>query len=329
MTEFPTMILSHRPDDHRLRRDANYIGFMMLGMTAAMEFVFTALVYLLVYLGVLSQEQLSAHQFGLSNTAFLTLYACVYSFSMAVPPILVSLFCGRRHFPLSPSASVNAGDAFFGVLSSMGICMIANIVAGYIEYFFQSIGVQRPEMPNYLEPTVTSLLMNLIVFALLPALLEELVFRGYVLRALRPYGDWFAVTVSAVLFGLMHGNISQIPFALIVGMALGWVFVKTNNIWIAVSIHFANNAFSFLLSYFGDTLSETGRGKLNAFAIYAIALIGVVSLAALIVRRSVLLCGTRNKPRIPVRDRMLALLRAPAFVLCILVFTVLTIVRMI
>lgn len=48
-----------------------------------------------------------------------------------------------------------------------------------------------------------------------------MLFRGYFLRLLRPYGTWFAVIVTAILFALMHGNILQIPFAFLVGLACG------------------------------------------------------------------------------------------------------------
>ena len=49
-------------------------------------------------------------------------------------------------------------------------------------------------------------MLNLVSTAVLPALVEEMVFRGYILGALRPQGDGLAIVFSAVFFGLLHGK---------------------------------------------------------------------------------------------------------------------------
>lgn len=92
----------------------------------------------------------------------------------------------RRHFPLSPAARVNAGDAFFGVLAAMGICVLANFVASYILAYLSQFGIEAPASPELLVHTPESLLYNILVIAVLPALLEEMVFRGYLLRRCAP-----------------------------------------------------------------------------------------------------------------------------------------------
>jgi membrane protease YdiL (CAAX protease family) len=49
---------------------------------------------------------------------------------------------------------------------------------------------------------------------------EEIVFRGAILRGLERYGKWFAVLISALLFGVFHGNLIQSPYAFLVGLVL-------------------------------------------------------------------------------------------------------------
>ncbi len=296
-----------------LRDDATYIGAMMLALEGAM-FVLGNLLQVIVNL------------FSMDRQTFLLVYAAIYAAGMALPPVVVSLIAKRRHFPLSPSKATGPFDAFLGILAAVGVCMVANIAVNYILLFFESVGVPEPEMPDYLQPTVPSLMLNLFVFSVLPALLEELVFRGYVLRALRPYGDWFAVAVSALLFGLMHGNIAQIPFALIVGVALGWLYVMTDNIWIPVAVHFINNGFSFLLQYCTIGMDETKLGMINTFAIFALIVIGALSLAVLFARRSALLRRLPSKSSLSVGARTGALLSSPLFLICIAVFVLLTVI---
>ena len=76
--------------------------------------------------------------------------------------------------------------------------------------------------------------------AILAPISEELLFRGYILRTLQPYGKKFAVFGSAFLFGLFHGNLLQTPYAFLMGLLLGWVAVEYSAVW-AIVLHMFNN----------------------------------------------------------------------------------------
>ena len=312
MQDFVEPLSPRAYEKRRLRDDANYIGVMMLFLEAAM-FLLGILLQILVGL------------FPMDRFAFLSVYAVIYTVGMALPPIVVSVVTRRRHFPFSPARPVDPFDAFFGILAAVGICMAANIAVNILMTFFDSVGVPEPEMPNYLDANIPSLLINLLVFAVLPSLFEEMVFRGYVLRALRPYGDWFAVAVSALVFGLMHGNIAQIPFALIVGAALGWLYIMTDNIWIPIAVHFINNGFSLLLQYCTIGLSDTKIGKMNIFTISTLIVVGALSLAVLIGRRSALFRRLASKSSLRAGDKVGGVLTAPLFIACVVMFVALTV----
>ncbi|MCH5303914.1 MAG: CPBP family intramembrane metalloprotease [Ruminococcus sp.] len=100
---------------------------------------------------------------------------------------------------------------------------------------------------NYIEN-----ILYVISVALIPPLVEEFAFRGIILHKLREYGDTFAVLISALLFGLVHGNIVQIPFAFIVGIALGFVTIKANSLIPAMITHFIINFSSVLITILND-----------------------------------------------------------------------------
>ena len=76
--------------------------------------------------------------------------------------------------------------------------------------------------------------------SLLAPVAEELLFRGYILRSLQPYGKKFAVFASAFLFGLFHGNLLQTPYAFLMGLILGWMTVEYSVLW-AIAVHLFNN----------------------------------------------------------------------------------------
>ncbi len=69
---------------------------------------------------------------------------------------------------------------------------------------------------------------------------EEIVFRGLVMRGLEKYGRWFAIVASSVLFGLFHGNPAQSPYAFAVGLVMGYVAMEYNLLW-AMVMHMVNN----------------------------------------------------------------------------------------
>lgn len=75
---------------------------------------------------------------------------------------------------------------------------------------------------------------------LLAPVAEEILFRGFVQRSLRPFGRRFAIFGSAFLFGLFHGNLLQTPYAFLVGLVLGYVAEEYSIPW-SMGLHMFNN----------------------------------------------------------------------------------------
>ena len=83
-----------------------------------------------------------------------------------------------------------------------------------------------------------------ISIAIVPAVVEEFLFRATVLANLKPYGKVMAVVGSSVLFGLMHQNPYQTIFTTVSGLVMGYAYLKTGSIWCPMLIHFFNNAYA-------------------------------------------------------------------------------------
>ncbi|GHU83135.1 hypothetical protein AGMMS50284_6250 [Clostridia bacterium] len=114
------------------------------------------------------------------------------------------------------------------------------------------------EVPNiYKSETVLDYVLMFVVVSLLPALLEEFLFRGVIMGSLRKYGDGFAVLFSSLLFGLVHGNFVQLPFAFMMGLLLGTLTIYTKSIIPAMLLHFFNNANSCLLDLISNKFSDS------------------------------------------------------------------------
>jgi len=95
------------------------------------------------------------------------------------------------------------------------------------------------------------LITNLAIIAFLPALGEELVFRGVLQRQLmrRIANPWLALTVTAAIFSAIHFQFEGFLSRWLLGMVLGWLYWRTGNFWVSVAAHFFNNALQVLVQY--------------------------------------------------------------------------------
>ncbi len=92
----------------------------------------------------------------------------------------------------------------------------------------------------------------LLLIAVLPAICEELAFRGFILSGLRHLGHkWAAIAISSVFFGITHGVLQQSMSAVCVGLVIGYVAVQTRSLWPCILFHLVFNSISVLM---GTTL---------------------------------------------------------------------------
>jgi len=101
-----------------------------------------------------------------------------------------------------------------------------------------------------LAKQIPSLGVGLVIFALMPAITEELAFRGYILSGLRrSHSEATSILLSALLFGILHVLISlfqQLFGAVLLGLVLAVLALRTGSLWPGVLFHFLNNALGLL-----------------------------------------------------------------------------------
>lgn len=123
------------------------------------------------------------------------------------------------------------------------------------------------------------LIPALISHALLPAILEEALFRYLPLRLLAPRSRRGAVLISAFFFALVHRDLFQIPYAFMAGVILMAIDIATDSVIPSVLIHFINNAISVGMMVYSDNRAFTPT-------VYAIiGILTVISLIVIIVKR--------------------------------------------
>ena len=162
-----------------------------------------------------------------------------------------------------------------GILSlAAGYCMIPMVL------FLNSITMLFST--NYLEEGTTTLLtypffMQVILLAVIPPLVEELVFRGIFFGSYRKAGMSGAAIMSGLIFGCFHLNINQGLYAFAIGIVFAYMVEATGSLWSSVIAHFAINTYSIgvvqLLKMTGIYASDgqavgalEGEGELAASA---------------------------------------------------------------
>lgn len=156
---------------------------------------------------------------------------------------------------------MKAGQYVLSVIICFGLAYGANIVGNILTSLIgsaQEHAVQNPMQVtvSYLSPW--TILLYMVICA---PILEELIFRKLIVdRAVR-YGQGVAVVVSGLMFGLFHGNLNQFAYAAAIGMFLAFLYVKTGNIKITISLH-------MLINFVGGFLSTQLLKSIDMSVLY-------------------------------------------------------------
>ena len=99
--------------------------------------------------------------------------------------------------------------------------------------------------------TIWDLLYTLIVIAVIPAIGEELLFRGYLQQKI---GKWLknphtAIVITACLFSAIHLDVQGIIPRFVLGVLLGYLYYWSKSLWLPILAHFVNNAQAVIFSY--------------------------------------------------------------------------------
>ena len=93
---------------------------------------------------------------------------------------------------------------------------------------------------------------------LLPAVMEELFFRGAVFSALERGGTWPALILTSAAFAMIHGDLSNLAGPLLAGMLYAYLTYTLDSVWPAIFAHLVNNSLYLFLSYAAKTYAALG-----------------------------------------------------------------------
>lgn len=142
----------------------------------------------------------------------------------------------------------------------LGAYRLTELVTLIVMFFFPNEVMGASEGVSYLINNI-SVLLGMLIVALTPAIFEEIAFRGALLSCFRgAKSKWTGIIIVSLFFGACHGSIwRMIPTAML-GVAMGYILLETENMIYNMLFHFINNAVPVLLlgamSALGELLGE-------------------------------------------------------------------------
>ena len=161
-----------------------------------------------------------------------------------------ALFSGLVAFTgLSYRALFHAGSASAGAVLGLtvlpvlalvpGLVVVETTLLGWVEALVPLSAWEQQAFEAMSADTPGSLLMT----CLLAPVLEEMLFRGVILRSfLQRYPRGIAIVHSAGVFGLAHMNLYQFVVGLTLGLVTGWLYERTRSLWPCITLHAAYNS---------------------------------------------------------------------------------------
>ena len=168
----------------------------------------------------------------------------------------------------------------------LGVATAGNLLVSLLLAFLEEYGVTVPDVFSQYNPqTPGQAVAFFVVVAVLPAISEEVLFRAMTAGGLKEYHPWAAVWLSAFGFGFIHANLQQIPFAILLGLVLGLVYVKTDNLLYPILLHFVNNAWACALTFLGIFVDPDLALSVRMWGSLLFLIFGIVSFVWLLCKK--------------------------------------------
>lgn len=144
---------------------------------------------------------------------------------------------------------INIFFILFAIILGVVVIFASLNFTNYINNFFSSITHKADS--NLVIDNVFQLILFILSYAVLPAIIEELVFRGIIYNGLEnKFSKLVSVILSALIFMLIHFSIFQTVHQIFMGLILGTFVCITGNIIYGMVYHFVNNLMVILISFF-------------------------------------------------------------------------------
>ena len=173
------------------------------------------------------------HSWGMWLLTFAPIYL------IAVPIGLLLL----RKVPAKSLEKHDMKPSRYFVTATICIFMMyaGNILGTIITVLLQLLPGISARNPILSYATDSAILPKVLFIVILAPVIEEYIFRKQLIDRMHIYGEKLAVITSALMFGLFHGNLSQLFYAFALGLVFGYVYLKTGKLRYSIGLHMLIN----------------------------------------------------------------------------------------
>ena len=281
---FQIPLFPERDERRNIRRQMNTAGAGMLLGTLIAQLLFPlAMLLLLPCMDRTTASYFKGGQSGAVRTIMNSgIYMALHCLILAGSNVLVALLGCRRIRQslggLFRTTDFSGWKAFQYICIGIGLQYVAVLIYAVLKYVGQGLGMEFPEVSFDYFQTGQSTMLVLLYTCILAPITEELLFRGFLLKSLSVVSTRFGVIVTALLFGLMHGNVQQGILGVLVGLFLGKIVIRHNSLTPSILVHIALNTSSTLISVLLALLPENiGNVAILPleFVVLALAVMGI------------------------------------------------------
>jgi membrane protease YdiL (CAAX protease family) len=305
-----------------------------------------SVIYLTVLVLMLLTSFLQKGNFLEGDNFYITMFL-IQIVTIGLPPIVYLIYnkidirkAARLNRISIPEILLSIGMALFGY----GVIIFLNLLW---VLFLSKFGTPQTQRLPAIE-TGPHYLMSIVVIAVLPALLEEFMFRGVIQRGYERFGKTASIVLTGILFAFLHVSIVSIPAIIFMGILLCYITYRANTLWAGAVYHFTNNLIAVTLLYISgvltklfpmegapDSLPDIPPETLN-MAVLAWGFIGSVALILFVACFAGFHIVTRGKQKVIAKDmgkttgqKMLQFLPAVVAVIVIIVLLAFEVVQMV
>lgn len=238
-----------------------YLAFQLIG-----QFVVTTVAFMSAEGGVMDYGEVTAWTMAVST------------FCISVVLLILKPFRLYKEFRIW---LCDNWRAFLGVVIVLLAIAGSNMMNEILEEW---VGLEMDQEYQKMFEGVLQTPVGVLAIGFLGPICEEIVFRGGIMKPMleRNVNPWIPIGVSALIFGLAHGNLTQIIFATCVGLVFAIVYYRTRSLIITTACHIANNSLTILLMKSNENYADMKMSDYIGFWPLLVAFIIIFTLTIIL-----------------------------------------------
>ncbi len=186
--------------------------------------------------------------------------------------------------------AIGISDIILACIALLGVSCFDDLIMKGISFVFGSSTEALGELlgNGIFSDNIIIKIISIGYIALIGPITEEILLRGCALPVTSHISPRCGIFCSALLFGLMHGNLSQIFNAFILGLILAYVTLKSRSLIPAMLMHITNNSAAVISSFIENGMDSASADRFSIISNAVTAALGIAALIILIKRNGII-----------------------------------------